>query len=216
MKKIENMILKERKNIMRKTKKFIAFLLVVCLISMIPINGYASDLSNSKQVFTDDVLGDFTLERIIEKDKVTVYAKSLDGTILHTAINDNGKLSLDGEIINTKIINTSYLNEKNAIGYTRSSINWGTWQHSELELATGGMSTVAIASAISALSPWVSLIVIAEIASMIAGDYDNVQIGIWIRYGSDDTYFYYERDTTFYGDGSYIYGPIRDTGKEYL
>ena len=127
MKKIRKIVLKERKNIMRKTKQLIAFLLVVCLIILIPINGYASYLSISKQVFTDDVLGDFTLERIIEKDKVTVYAKSLDGTILHTAINENGELSLDGEIINTNIINTSYLNEKNAIGYTRSSINWGPW-----------------------------------------------------------------------------------------
>ena len=201
---------------MRKTKKLIAFLLVVCLISMIPINGYASDLSNSKQVFTDDVLGDFTVERIIENGKVTVYAKSLDGTILHTAINDNGKLSLDGEIINTKIINTSYLNEKNAIGYTRSSINWGPWQYSELEFDSDGMTTTAIFIILSSLSPWVPLSRLIDIASMIAGNYDNVQIGIWIRYGSDDTYLYYERDTTFYGDGTYLFGPVHDAGKEYL
>jgi hypothetical protein len=216
MKKIRKIVLKERKNIMRKTKQLIAFLLVVCLISLIPINGYASDLSSSKQVFTDDVLGDFTLERIIEKDKVTVYAKSLDGTILHTAINENGELSLDGEIINTNIINTSYLNEKNAIGYTRSSINWGPWQYSELEFDSDGKNTAAILTILSALSPWVTLSVLIYVASDIAGNYDNVQIGIWIRYGSDDTYFYYERDTTFYGDGSYIYGPVRDAGKEYL
>jgi hypothetical protein len=216
MEKYRRIVLKESKSIMKRTKKIISLLLVVCLMSLIPINGYASDLSSSNQVFTDDVLGDFTVERIIENGKVTVYAKSLDGTILHTAINDNGNLFLDGEIISTQIVSSPYINEKLSFSYIPLSINWGQWQYSELEFDSDGMTTAAIFAILSALSPWVSLSALIDVASAIVGNYDNVQIGIWIRYGSDDTYFYYERDTIFYGDGSYIYGPVRDSGREFL
>jgi len=197
-------------------RKFLVILLTACLfVTTLPLNIYADQggLSNSKEFYTDENLN-FTLERIIDNGKVTVFVKSPDGSIQHTLINDNGKVYLDGKVIDKNLINNLYSKSSNL--YKSSSISWGPWQSSYQTINTGGLGTAIIAGLIAVYCPYVPITVIAVIAAAVAGKYDTVGINIRIRYGSDDEYYYYERYTDFYGDGEHIYGPFYDTGKEPL
>jgi len=214
--KIENMILKERKNIMRKTKKLIAFLLVACLISLIPINGYASDLSNSKQVFTDDVLGDFTFERTIENDKVTVVVKTIEGKIVHTVVLKNNILSIDGRVINKNISNLM-----DPLEYSNSMImstdsEWGPWLPFGETIYINGLTAVAIGAAIYAIAPQIGVINAMSWGNLVDDMVDEIIISGAIRYRSDDEYHYYERYTSLVIDGDDVLDTVYDTGKTAL
>ncbi|MDW7670011.1 MAG: hypothetical protein SCJ93_14395 [Bacillota bacterium] len=213
MKKFENMILKERKNIMRKTKKLIAFLLVVCLISLIPINGYASDLSSSKQVFTDDVLGDFTFERTIEEDKVTVVVKTIEGKIVHTVVLENNILSIDGRVINKNISNLmDPLEYSNSMIMSRDS-EWGPWLPFGETVILTGLDKFAIAAAFYVIAPHIGLSRSVVWAGYVFNpSYTEAEISGQIRYRSDDEYHYYERYTTLVVDGNTELDSFYDTG----
>jgi hypothetical protein len=196
-------------------RKLVILLTAFLIVSTLPLNVYAvqGDFSNSKEIYTDENLN-FTLERVIDSGKVTVFVKSPDRSTQHTIINDNGKLYLDGKEINNNLANNLYSKSLNLD--TSSSISWGPWQTSYQTIDTGGLSTAVIAAIIAAAAPWVPVRVVAAVASAVAGKYDTLGIKIQIRYGSDDQYYYYERYTDFYGDGEHIYGPFYDTGKEPL
>jgi len=152
---------------------------------------------------------------------VTVFVKALDGTIQNTLINDNGKVYLDGKVLNNNLTNNLYSKSSNlyygsSLYNTTESITWGPWQSSYQEIETGGLATVIIAGLIVAYCPWVPLKTASIIAGAVASKYDTLGIDIQIRYGNDGEYYYYERYTDFYGDGTHVYGPFYDTGKEPL
>ncbi|WP_313346356.1 hypothetical protein [Sedimentibacter sp.] len=203
---------------MKKIKRFLTFLLTICLICLFPINVYAAqvDLSNNIEIYADKLLEDYTFERVIGNGSVTVFIKSMDGTVQHILINNNGNIYLDGELINNRIINNAYAYDENSLSNTIESITWGPWQSSYQEIETGGLTTVIIAGLILLFAPWISVKVAAVIAGAVAGKYDIVGIDIEIRYGTDDEYLHYQRYTDFYGDGEHVYGPYYDTGKTAL
>lgn len=207
---------------MNKIKlKAISALLIICIIlgNVQMVRADTLDITPF-EIYTNEEEG-YTLTRIIDKTKVTVLVKSLDGSVEHIIVNDNGKLYLDEYLIKESIYDTSNLaddfNGKISNLTSTSSISWGNWQYTDLDpIPTGGLTTAIIASMIAAAAPWVALRVIAAVVSVVAGKYDEVQIEMRVRYGEDDRYFYYERDTWFYGDGNYISGPHRDSGREPL
>ncbi|MTI48891.1 MAG: hypothetical protein FH761_13685 [Firmicutes bacterium] len=208
---------------MNKKKELLAILLIACLIiTAFPLNIFATEeyFSSDKEVYTDEELG-FTLERNIDDDKITVFVKTLKGVIQNTIVNDNGKIYLDGNELNNNFIDnlsskSSNLDHSSSLYSTTESIDWGSWHYSSDEISTGGLSTAIIAGIIAATAPWVGITIIGVIAAAVAGKYDTIQIEWQIRYGDDDEFFYYERYTDFYGDGTHIGGPYYDTGKEPL
>ena len=201
---------------MKNTKKFISFLLAICLISLMQLNVYASDLSSNKQTVEGERLGDYTFERIFENGKVLAYVKALDGTILHKAINENGKVFLDGELINTEKIITTNLYENSPLEFILSSIEWGSWNYSYESVDVTGLEAKAIAAIFLVYFHWAGISIIYDLASIVAGQYDTVDFEFKIRYGTDDEYLYYQRYTTIYGDGTRLFGPHYDNGKKYL
>lgn len=206
---------------MRKTNiKLLSCLLSICLIVVSsPINVFAKekDFSTNVESYTDITL-DVIFERFVEDDKITVIIKSLDGTVLNILEDHNGKIYLDGELLSTKST-TSVVFTKAEFNSGHSRNNWGPWLTNTLYISTGGYTTAIIAGLIAlnlGFTPWG---VTWAIASITAGKYDELAIDIRMRYRSDDTYHYYERVTTFYGDGNLIIAPsnpYRDSGKTSL
>lgn len=198
---------------MKKVKKIIScFLVMSFLACSLPLTTFA-DSSSANETYTSDELG-VTFERIVEEDQIVVYTKSLDGTLLHTTINKNGKLYVDNELVETEdsnsnsnmnLMNLNY--DVNEDTYTRSSPNWGSWSNDSTTFKTGGLSTTVIAGLIAAKAGWTPAGVIAVIAAATAGKYDEITIEWKMRFAHDDKYQYVERITTFYGDGKKITAP---------
>lgn len=154
-------------------------------------------------------------EKINEENKTTVIIKSLDGIVLHTIVNYNGTIYLDGELFEYGYPKTIDL-EPNEMSINS---NWGPWLRNTEYIPTGGLTTAVIAGLIVAKAGWTPLGIVAAVATVTAGKYDEIQIQIQIRYRNDGTYHYYERVTEFFGDGSRIVvpgNPYRDNGKTYL
>jgi len=198
---------------MKKVKKIIScFLVMSFLACSLPLTTFA-DSSSANETYTSDELG-VTFERIVEDDQIVVYTKSLDGILLHTAINKNGKLYLDNELVETEDSNSNMnmnlmdLNyDVNEDTYTRSSPNWGSWSNDSTTFKTGGLSSAAIGTLIITKVGWTPTGVAAAIASVTAGKYDEITVEWKMRFAHDDKYQYVERITTFYGDDKKITVP---------
>ncbi|MCR4431231.1 MAG: hypothetical protein NUV45_09470 [Tepidanaerobacteraceae bacterium] len=127
---------------MRKLKKKLLTSLVIVslIISCIPFNSFASEIS-TKETYASKELG-VIFERIVKEDKVTVNIKSPDGTIIHTLIDYAGKTYLDGNVIsgnNHRNINELDVDALKAALTSSSSIDWGPWQTSTIAtIKTGG------------------------------------------------------------------------------
>lgn len=209
--------------------------LVFCLsITYLPISSFAEQNVNREFLTVVD-LG-VTYERIIKDGTVTVIARSLDGDIINTIKNIDGKVYLDNKLIfksnelnidqhlmNDLITDIDATDNKLSIGSfapdksTLRSINWGPWNNSSLgTIKTGGFGAAVIAGFILVLCPYVGIQLIAVVAGAAAGMYEEIEVKVKIRYGVDGQYQYYERYTYFYGDGELITvpgNPFFDTGK---
>lgn len=106
------------------------------IVSCIPFNSFANEIS-TYDTYVSKELG-VTFEKIIEKDKITVIARTLDGAIAQTAINYNGKIYIDGKLVTD--INDSYSNIRelnvtsldNPLLSLLSTITWGPWQNNTI------------------------------------------------------------------------------------
>lgn len=201
--------------------KIISTLLIVCVV-LGNVQMVRADILDTKpvEIYRNEE-ENYTLTRIIEGPKVTVIMKTLDGTIEHIAVNDNGNLYLDNRLIQEDIYNTSNLgenfNDKILNLSNARSTSWGKWQYTELDpIDVSGRSTKMTLFLLTTAAPWLSARILSGIALRIADKYDEVQIEMRIRYREDDEYLYYQRDTWIYGDGELIEGPLRDAGQEAL
>lgn len=145
--------------------------------------------------------------------------KSFDGKEEHTAINENGKLYLDGELINNELISTlTNIFPHNKDVSLQSTITWTEWQDFDEEIKTGGKTAAAIGVLLIAACPWAGVKVILGVVGIIQSSYSTVNIKGRLRYGNDGEYYYYERYTNFYGNGedALFDEDLFDTGKEPL
>lgn len=204
-----------------KKKLLTSLVITILIISFIPINSFASG-SLSIETYTSKQLG-VTFERIVEEDKVIVNIKSPDGVIIHTLMDYAEKIYLDGNVISTNDhnnFNKLNIDVLKADLTSNDDINWGSWRLNTITtIETGGYSTAIIAGLIALYAGWCPLGAIAAIASITAGMYDELEIKVMIRYGTDDEYEYYQRYTYFYGDGTLISipeNPVYDSGKKFL
>lgn len=124
---------------MNKIKlKAISALLIICIIlgNVQMVRADTLDITPF-EIYTNEEEG-YTLTRIIDKTKVTVLVKSLDGSVEHIIVNDNGKLYLDEYLIKESIYDTSNLaddfNGKISNLTSTSSISWGNWQYTIVNL----------------------------------------------------------------------------------
>lgn len=140
--------------------------------------------------------------------------ESLDGEIQHVVTNIDGIVRLDGEFLH-RIAEEEVFKMPLALEQ-RATITWGPWQSSSDTIRTGGLATVTIAAVIVATCPWVPAKGAAAAAGVIANAYESIEIRWKIRYGNDGTYQHYERETSFYGNGKRLYGPLKDKGKTRL
>lgn len=170
----------------------------------------------STESYTDKNLG-VIYDKVVDGDKTTITIKSLDGKVLNTLEDIDNEVYLDGKKIsvtsseNYKINDNSL--EKSEID-TKATVKWGKWQSNTMYINTGGLGTATIGGLIALKAPWAPVKVAATVAAAVAGKYDQIKIYYKIRYGSDGKYNYYERETTFYGDGKYI-TKFTDKGKRY-
>lgn len=203
-----------------KVKKLISSLLVITLLTCsFPIVASAKDnlemgpFSDNilpisvldknillSETYTSNDLG-FTLERIVKENQTIVFAKSLDGQIIHTAISKGGNIYLDDKLVEF----TNFEYKINEPSYSLDSLKWGGWQYNFLgTFKTGGLGVAAIAALIALYAGFTPVGVAAALAAVIAGKYDEISIYSKHRTGADDKFQYIDRITTYYGDGKFI------------
>lgn len=211
--------------------RFIAlFLAIVLSVVCIPTQVLANNMnSTTEKVVIEGV--EYTFTTKVKSDKVEVYISSEDGKIKHKILKTDSKIYVDDQQISDTIFNdfekisnslktTNYSEYGIGLNVT-SSVRWGSWQYSSQTLSTGGLGTTIVAGMILAFVPSATLKIAAIVAGALAR-YDKLVIKFKTRYGSDSTYTYYQRYTSYYGknDGAsylhYIFGPAYDTGKKRL
>ncbi|EGT4846828.1 TPA: hypothetical protein ACXDUQ_003363 [Clostridioides difficile] len=180
------------------------------------INKYYTS-EKSTESYTDKNLG-VIYDRVVDGDKTTVTIKSLDGNVLNTLEDIDNEVYLDGKKISVTSSENYKSNdnslEKSEINTFKATVKWGKWQSNTMYINTGGLGTATIGGLIALKAPWAPVKVAATVAAAVAGKYDKIKIYYKIRYGSDGKYNYYERETTFYGDGKYV-TKFTDKGKRY-
>lgn len=203
-----------------KRKVLAVLLLVSILVSSSSFNVLANAGENGAEseiaeTYTD-LENQYTLERVKENDKVIIYVKSLDGSIQHILTNENGIVKMDGYFVGQSYSNSLPWNASSTTLNSTRAVQWGDWSANDSgDISTGGLSVAIIGGLVAAFAPWATLKVVGVVAAAIAGKYDTLLITWQIRYGFDEQYSYYERNTWYYGDGKLITGPIMDKGKEY-
>ncbi|MPM25771.1 hypothetical protein SDC9_72271 [bioreactor metagenome] len=191
---------------MKKIFKLQSCVLVVCLLFVSVFSN--SVYANTAEIESDIVTIDNTkykIERTISDSAVNVTLKEVNGDTLCTAVNNENGLYLNGELISEKATDETNSTLMKAI--PRAALKWGPWSTSNITVKTGGMNAALVAGAIAAAAPWVSLSVIGGMSATIAASYSKVVIKMQIRYAKDSKYQYYQRKTSFYGNGTSKFGP---------
>jgi hypothetical protein len=212
-----------------KKRLFLFFALTLCLtINAFPISAFANQTEplavKDSIVSIEDDGQNYTIERTVKNNNVTVLIKDSSKKIVHTIKKVNGAIYVDEKIINATIVTEkpSFTTNPQLSEQLRAatSVKWGSWVANSSTFDTGGLTTVVISGIIVLECPWVPVQVAAIVAGSVAGMYEKVKVNSAIRYGTDSTYQYYERNTTFYGvngnTSKKIYGPTTDKGKKPL
>lgn len=101
---------------------------------------------------------------------------------------------------------------------TYASIDWGNWSTTSLgPYKTGGFTTAVIAGIITLKVPYLIVQAPSIAIGIVASQTETIIIEMEMRWGTDDRFLHYQRDTSIYGDdGERIAGPYRDGGRERL
>ncbi len=208
-------------------RKLFALVMVLCMTfcsltvpAFAAVNDVETEVAGKTETYISYELNGVLKRTITEEGIVIATWESFDGSENHTAINKEGTLYLDGEIVSNfnfqipQEIISANISEIMATG----DIAWGKWNTFSEDVRTGGKTAAAITGVISVAAPWMSVSTIAGIAHDIQENYDFVRIKGKIRYGDDGKYFYYERYTNLYGDGKVALLPKDhfSTGREAL
>ncbi|NYB74114.1 hypothetical protein HZF24_08155 [Sedimentibacter hydroxybenzoicus DSM 7310] len=123
---------------MKKTKrKLITYLLVVSLVlSFIPFNAFASEKLVS-ETYVSEELG-------LVLDRIVAHVKSLDGKVIHPAMEYNGQPFLDEGVIadvNPIINNELDVSKIKGSLSTKSSVTWEPWSSLNTIAACGSVNT---------------------------------------------------------------------------
>lgn len=201
----------------------LSLILVVAMIIPMGVIGVAAETpgldEKANEVYYSEEFGG-TFSRSIEGDVVTVRwipeNSDEDG---FTLVNNNGVVTLDEDRFLTldsfNNVNSVDLSQSDMLS-TTANITWGKWQTFSERVETGGVPTVVVAGVIATVAPWLSVKVIASVVAGVASS-EYYTVSGKIRYGSDDTYYYYERYTSLQTDtGKYLIKDTFDTGKEPL
>ena len=197
-----------------KLKLYLTFLLIFSLVFIQPLSCFGESTG-----VTEIYIGKgFTIKRTIDGDSVFAETTDKDGNTYIASYID-GVLRLDDEIIMVST-NMDFLSSKSEFDFdstdymVMSDVVWGSWSTSSETIQTGGKSTYAIATLISVVCPWVGFSLLLDVAAQIAYNYDSIVIKWKMRYGEDNTYIYYQRYTSIYGNGTLIGGPWYDSRKK--
>ena len=198
-------------------KRRVSIFLSVLFLVMAPMTAYAmvDPLGTSLKMEKDIFNSEFILERRFEQGKVIVVARGQDGSIVAKAENRNGAIYVNEVYLGRGEVVVEQLISSRTTRAIPDDIDWGSWSKSQTyTLKTGGLATAAIAAAISAMAPQISVRVAAAVASVVAGKYDELSWNAEVRYGYDsDGVMYYHTKWYFYGDGELVYGPYEEQGK---
>ena len=201
-------------------KKMLSLILAVAMIIPMGVIGVAAEAPDldekANEVYYSEEFGG-TFSRSIEGDVVTVRwipeNSNEDG---FTLVNNNGVVTLNGDrFLTLDGFSNVDLSQSDMLS-TTSNITWGKWQTFSDRVETGGIPTIVVAGVIAAAAPWLSVKIIASVVAGVASS-EYYTVSGKIRYGSDDTYYYYERYTSLQTDtGTYLIKDSFDTGKEPL
>lgn len=196
-----------------------AILSLAIILTFVP-GAFAAQTSEliSKQIIHFDEWG-FICERVeTVTGDVTVYVKdAVTNEIQDVVRRVNGHLYLNDTPLafNVRNLYPSYEYADFAAPMSSSStVTWGSWSTWEsVAIPVVGWTIAAIAGAVIRKAPWVGSFAgdIAELA--IADGLNSLSMKVRIRYGSDDTYSYYERETKFYLGSKQIGSVYTDRGK---
>lgn len=205
-----------------KSKLLACILAFTMFLGCIPSNVYAS-VNSTVETYEVKEFG-VVYEKIIMEDKTIMNIKSLDGVIIHTLMDYNGSTYLDGDVISVNKNNCVNIPDVLPAPPLKSdTISWGSWQTNTIAtIDTGGLPAAIIYGLIALYAGWCGIGIISSVAAATAGTYDELEIKVKMRYGTDDKYLHYQRYTYFYGDGKLIpdlglnVNPFYDTGKTSL
>ena len=150
--------------------------------------------------------------------EVAVYVKDVaTNEIQAVAKLINGVVYLDGISVtnlSTPLI-PNYDTDATVLMNSSSNIKWGRWSDwGSADITVTKYAVAAVIAVLAAEAPWLSVKILGAIASMVvAGEISSIVMEMRIRYGSDDQYSYYERETRFYGNGKQLGDIYSDSGK---
>lgn len=206
-------------------KRIVSVFLVVVMVMSVTLTANAT--VSTSDIDSKDIKIEIVEElnamylRYEEDGKYITEVRDLDGNLQGIVSVENGEIYLDGEKVGAfkleSNITQTLLTDDNGAGgiYLPNAVKWGSWGawSTLLDVDTGGKKAAVILALITPRIPWVPLEMVTSAASVIAASYDNVKIKCRLRYGTDSTYSYYERQTKIYGDNVLVLGPYTDTGK---
>lgn len=209
-------------------KKLLSFILVFAFVltSMttpvlaMDFNSDNSDNSdNNAETYAAEDLGG-TLTRTIDGTKIIAVWSSFDGAESYTVIREGENIYLNGELfgdydsITNKVMLPDTCERTPLMNLTATSITWGSWEYFNEQVNTGGLPVAIIAGLIAVVAPWMGLRLITTAIGVTAGYSTYYIISGRIRYGTDDTYLYYQRYTSLIDDdGRYVINNFYGSGK---
>lgn len=185
-------------------KKVIALIAILCMLfSIFTVTSLALTTDDKVEIYKNrDLNGELT--RTVKADGTVISDwKGEDGERARSILYPDGRIYADGKLVGTLQIETNKLSSE--VGFelhaASGDVSWGKWQNFSETIQTGGKSAAIITSMIGLVCPEGLTSLTADLIAQIQMAYDYLEFRGRVRYGSDTTYYYYERYSNFYGNG---------------
>ena len=186
-------------------KKIMVLMLVLCMFfNMFTVTSFALTTEDETIVYQNENLNG-ELTRTVKADGMIISEwRGADGEVACTILYPGGRLYADGKLVG--VLSVEQNRSSNEIGIYRlfalpNNINWGNWTNFSEKIHTGGQPAAVITSMIGIVCPEGIPQLTADMITQIQLSYDYLELRGRIRYGTDETYSYFQRYSNLYGNG---------------